>query len=569
MNKDLLKFCVEKGFLLDEEVLKLLSETGDLESAKLVLESVKNTTQKKIITLKIFQDKEKTNNVFSSLPEQNQKKLEKLKIKLGLKIEISKEISSNIQEKPNKDLKQEKNKISDENTNPHSDLHNKISDENTNPHSDLHNKISDENTNPHSDLHKEANVKILSNYLYAGKKLVIKDFINYYRNRFSETRDFLQESPQLDNLVSIGKIYGSRQGISLIGIVSKKRVTKNKNLLFEIEDLTGKIKVIVNQNKKEIYEKAEEIALDSIVGFKGSGNREIFFVNDIVFPDATIPERKKSNVEEYALFIGDLHFGSKLFLENSFLKFIDYLNGKIPNTPEAENIKYLFIVGDVVTGVGNYPNQEKDLKIVDLEEQFIALANILDKVRKDIKIIISPGNHDGVRLMEPQPFLDEKYAWPLYNLKNVILTTNPCQVNIGANDSFVGFDVLTYHGFSFPYYVNNVPRLMMKKAMNSPDLIMKYLLRNRHLAPTHASAQFFPSEEDNLVIKKIPDIFVAGHTHKSTVSYHNNILLISISCWEAMTPYQEKFGNEPDHCKVPMLNLKTREVKILDFEEEK
>jgi len=539
MNKDLLKFCVEKGFLLDEEVLKLLSETGDLESAKLVIESVKNTTQKKIITKEIFQNKEKVNDFFSSLPEKNQKKLEKLKIKLGLEIEISKEVLSNIQEKPNKDLKEEAN------------------------------KISDENTNPHSDLHKEANVKVLSNYLYAGKKLVIKDFINYYRNRFSETRDFLQESSQLNNLVSIGKIYGSRQGISLIGIVSSKRVTKNKNLMFEIEDLTGKIKVIVNQNKKEIYEKAEEIALDSIVGFKGSGNREIFFVNDIVFPDATIPERKKSNVEEYALFIGDLHFGSKLFLENSFLKFIDYLNGKIPNTPEVENIKYLFIVGDVVTGVGNYPNQEKDLKIVDLEEQFIALANILDKVRKDIKIIISPGNHDGVRLMEPQPFLDEKYAWPLYNLKNVILTTNPCQVNIGANDSFVGFDVLTYHGFSFPYYVNNVPRLMMKKAMNSPDLIMKYLLRNRHLAPTHASAQFFPSEEDNLVIKKIPDIFVAGHTHKSTVSYHNNILLISISCWEAMTPYQEKFGNEPDHCKVPMLNLKTREVKILDFEEEK
>jgi len=33
-----------------------------------------------------------------------------------------------------------------------------------------------------------------------------------------------------------------------------------------------------------------------------------------------------------------------------------------------------------------------------------------------------------------------------------------------------------------------------------------------------------------------------------------------------MTPYQEKFGNTPDHCKVPMFNLKTRAVKILDFE---
>jgi len=520
-TKKILAFCVKKGFLLDEEVLKLLSETGDLESAKLVIESVKNVTQKKIITREIFQDKEKANNVFSSLPEQNQKKLEKLKIKLGLKIEISKEIVSDAQEKPKEDSKE------------------------------------------------EANVKVLSMNSHVGKKLGVPDFVNYYRNRFSETRNFLQESPQLNNLISIGKIYGGGQGISIIGIVFNKRVTKNKNLLFEIEDLTGRIKVIVNQNKKEIYEKAEEIALDSIVGFKGSGNREIFFVNDIIFPDATIPERKKSNVEEYALFIGDLHFGSKLFLENSFLKFIDYLNGKIPNTPEVENIKYLFIIGDVVTGVGNYPNQERDLKIVGLEEQFIAFANILDKIRKDIKIIISPGNHDGVRLMEPQPLLDEKYAWPLYDLENVILTTNPSYVSIGANDSSIGFDVLTYHGVSFPYYVNNVPRLMMKKAMNSPDLIMKYLLRNRHLAPTHASAQFFPSEEDDLVIKKIPDIFVSGHSHKSAVTYHNNILLISVSCWEAMSPYQEKFGNEPDHCKVPMLNLKTREVKILDFEEEK
>jgi len=538
-TKEILAFCVEKGFLLDEDVLKLLSETGDLESVKLVIESVKNATQKKIITREIFQDKEKTNRFFSSLPEQHQKKLEKLKIKLGLKIEISKEVVSNAQEKSKEDSKEEKN------------------------------KIADANIIPHKDLYKEANVKVLSMNSHVGKKLGVSDFVNYYRNRFSEIRNFLQESPQLNNLVSIGKIYGSRQGISLIGIISSKRVTKNKNLLFEIEDLTGKIKVIVNQNKKEIYEKAEEIALDSIVGFKGSGNREIFFVNDIIFPDATIPERKKSNVEEYALFIGDLHFGSKRFFEDSFLKFIDYLNGKIPNTPEVENIKYLFIIGDLVTGVGNYPNQERDLKIVGLEEQFIALANILDKIRKDIKIIISPGNHDGVRLMEPQPLLDEKYAWPLYDLENVILTTNPSYVNIGANDSFIGFDVLTYHGFSFPYYANTVPRLMAKKAMNSPDLIMKYLLRNRHLAPTHASAQFFPSEEDDLVVKKIPDIFVSGHTHKSTVSYHNNILVISISCWEDFTPYQEKFGNEPDHAKVPMLNLKTREVKILDFEEER
>ena len=67
-------------------------------------------------------------------------------------------------------------------------------------------------------------------------------------------------------------------------------------------------------------------------------------------------------------------------------------------------------------------------------------------------------------------------------------------------------------------------------------------------------------------MREIPDIIVFGHTHKSGVSYKDNILYVSVSTWEGMTGYQEKLGNEPDYCKVPMLNLKTRAVKILDFE---
>ncbi len=519
-QKDILKFCLTKGLLLDKEVLSLFSETNDFESVKLIVEKIKNNSQQRIITKGIFyQNKEDVNQIFSGLPEENQKILEKIKIKLGLSIEISKEkeiIPS---------FQNEKEKI---------------------------NEIND--------------VRITSKNLSFNKKIEVKDFVKYFRNRFVEMKNVLQEHQELNNLVSINKISGNRQGISIIGLVSDKKVTKNKNMLLEIEDLTGKIKVLINQNKSELYKKAEEITLDSVIGFNVSGNREIVFVNNLFFPDSMIVERKRSSVEEYALFIGDLHFGSKLFLEENFLKFINYLNGEVPNTPEVEKIKYLFIVGDLITGVGNYPNQEKDLEVVDLEEQFEKIAGLLGKIRKDIKIIISPGNHDGVRLMEPQPVFDEKYAWSLYNMKNVILTENPCNLNIGAKENFSGFDVLTYHGFSFPFYANNVSKLMLKRAMNCPEEIMKYLLKNRHLAPTHASAQYFPLEEDALMIRKTPDIFVAAHTHKSGISYYNNILVISTSCWESMTPYQEKFGNEPDHCKVPMFNLKTRAVKILDFE---
>ena len=367
-------------------------------------------------------------------------------------------------------------------------------------------------------------------------------------------------------MVSINKISGKKQNISIIGMVYSKKITKNKNMLIEIEDLTGRITILINKDKEDLYKKAEDIALDSIIGLKGSGSKELFFVSEIIFPEANLNERKRADFEEYALFLGDLHFGSKLFLKKDFLKFIDYINGKVENTPEVKKIKYLFLVGDLVTGVGNYPNQENDLEIQDLEQQFIHLAKVLNTIRKDIKIIISPGNHDGVRLMEPQPMLDEKYAWPIYEIENVIITTNPSTVNIGSKEGFQGFDVLTYHGFSFTYYANNVPKLMIKKAMNTPEEIIKYLLKQRHLAPTHASNQYFPTEKDSLVLSKIPDIILAGHTHKSAVSYYNNILIISTSCWESMTPYQEKFGNKPDHCKVPMFNLKTRAIKILDFE---
>ena len=514
-NKKILEFCLEKGFLVDQSVLSFLNKIDDLQVIQLIIEKIKKTTKSKLITKKIFEeDKGDINQFLNLLPKEKQEKLKKQKEELGLTANTTKEIP--VEKKNHKQLE---------------------------------------------------SVKILSMLSTSSQKLNVTNFIQYFKSRFIQLRKILQENPSLTNLISIGKIFGNRQGFSLIGMISSKRITKNKNLLLEIEDLTGKIKVIINQNKEELYKEAENISLDSVIGFKGSGNKEVMFANEIFFPDAFIPKRKKSPKEEYALFIGDLHFGSKLFLKNSFLKFIDYLNGKVPNTPEVDKIKYLFIVGDLITGIGNYPRQEKDLLIHDLEEQFLGVAELLGKIRKDINIIISPGNHDGVRLMEPQPIFDEKYAWPLYNLRNLIFVTNPSMVNIGKFENFEGLKVLMYHGTSFPYYANNVPKLVKQKAMNKPEKIMKYLLKLRHLAPTQGSVQYFPQEKDNLVIDPVPDIFLSGHTHKSGVAYYNNILLISVSCWEAMTPYQEKFGNLPDHCKVPMLNLKTRQLKILDFED--
>lgn len=513
---EILNFCFEKGLLVDKDLLNLFSETEDSDSVKLIIEKIKNHTQTKVLTRQIVEkNKEKMTQFFHDLPEENQKNLEKIKIKLGLSIEVSRE---------------------------------KISSESI---EEIKTSVS--------------NVKIVSTTPDVCKAFEVKDFVSHFRNKFNNLRNVLQEHSELNKLVSISKISGNNQNISVIGIVYDKRITKNKNIIFEIEDLTGRMKVLINGNKKELFELAEEITLDSVIGFKGSGNKDILFVNDIIFPDTALPERKKSFVDESALFIGDIHFGSKRFLRDSFVRFVDYLNS---DDAEAKKVKYILIAGDIITGVGNYPNQEPDLEVVDLEEQFIGVAELLGMIRKDIQIIISPGNHDCVRLMEPQPVFDEKFAWPLYDLKNVTITKNPSTVNIGSTDNFSGFNVLNYHGFSYFYYAKTLSHLIKQKSANKPELIMQYLLKNRHLAPTHASTQYCPTEKDAHFIDIIPDIFVSAHTHKSAVSYYNNILVVSTSTWEAMTPYMEKMGSIPDFCKVPMINLKTRAVKILDFEDE-
>ena len=88
--QQILKFCLENGLLVDKDVLNLFSETKDIESAKLIIEKIKNYTKQNIITKNVFsENREKVGEFLCELPTKNQKELENLKIKLGLSIEIS------------------------------------------------------------------------------------------------------------------------------------------------------------------------------------------------------------------------------------------------------------------------------------------------------------------------------------------------------------------------------------------------------------------------------------------------------------------------------------------------
>ena len=76
-------------------------------------------------------------------------------------------------------------------------------------------------------------------------------------------------------------------------------------------------------------------------------------------------------------FTSDIHVGSKLFLEKQFVKFIEWLNGNVDTRKDiAEKIKYLVISGDLVDGIGVYPNQDKELSISDIYKQYSVLFDL-------------------------------------------------------------------------------------------------------------------------------------------------------------------------------------------------
>ena len=419
----------------------------------------------------------------------------------------------------------------------------------------------------------EFSTKFLKEYSEVKKKVEVFDFIEHYKIRYNYIRKILQNRLELTDTISINRAFGKmeREKVSLIGLVSSKDITRNNNILMELEDPTGAIKLLISSNKKELFDKAGDIVLDEVIGISGNLGNGIVFVNDLFFPDVPLNgcELKKSPVEEYIAFISDLHLGSKNFLEKEFIKFIKWLNGETGSSEQkkiAKSIKYLFVAGDIVAGIGVYPGQEEDLNIGELGAQYEKCAELFGMIRDDVEIIISPGNHDAIRLAEPQPPFNKNYAKRLYELKNVKLTGNPSLVNFGSSKGFSGFDVLMYHGFSFSYYVDNVDRLRLSGGWDNAGEIMKFLLQKRHLAPSHTSTLFIVDpKKDDLIIDHIPDFFLCGHAHKFILGQHGKTTLMSGSCWETKTKYQVKGGHNPEPGRVPVINLKTREVKLMKF----
>ena len=376
----------------------------------------------------------------------------------------------------------------------------------------------------------------------------IENLISYFKSRYEKLSNILSKRPELRNYTKIADIDDSQDTLSLILMVKEIRSSKNGHKIVEFEDDTGNISVLFSNKNDELFAEAEKLVRDEVIGVIAhkSDDSNFAFGEQIINPGVLPVDEKEMDFG--IVFLSDVHIGSLTFLEDAFQRFIDWINCEYGDEEQrrvAEDIKYLIIGGDIVDGIGVYPNQEKELAIKDITEQYNEAARFLGNIRSDIKIIIAPGNHDASRVAEPQPAVPEEYAKALYELDNVEFISNPGIVSLD------GINVLIYHGRSFDDLVMAVKQFSHERN----DLLMEELLQKRHLAPIYGERTPLASElEDYLVIDEVPDVFHTGHVHINTYRKFKGIHLINSGTFQTQTEFQKIYNIEPTPAEVPILH---------------
>jgi len=375
----------------------------------------------------------------------------------------------------------------------------------------------------------------------------LQDFQLYFQDRFQTLGGILSVRRELQGCVGIEQAKKYSREVRFLGMVRSVRAFGEAQLL-EVEDASGTATVLYKRPPAQ-----DPIVEDEVIGVVGISKENGKILSSQVFhPD--IPETHRftpSADPVWAAFISDVHVGAKSFLGKSWDKFSSWLN-----EPEglAREVKYLVVSGDLVDGVGIYPDQEEELATKDIYAQYEQFAKSLEALPDHLQVVLLPGNHDAVRLAEPQPALPREIQKMFSS--NATFLGNP------SSFALSGVKILAYHGRSFDSWVGRVPGL----TYGTPLLGMRQMLRKRHLSPIYGSkTPIAPEHTDYLAIDREPDIFVTGHVHGVGSEEYRGVRMVNSSTWQAQTPFQLMHNIVPKTGFVPLVHLSSGETITKHF----
>ena len=417
------------------------------------------------------------------------------------------------------------------------------------------------------DTELEIHFDITGNSTTEGK---LTDMLSLFNNRLDKLKRILIQSGRLRNIpIDVSHLIrnqsrysSSNNTATIVGLVNDVRY-KGDNLHFKVEDKTGDVFCVLRppralDNSPEA-KRRNTIAIaglmnDDVVGVTGfinPGSRDMFIVEDVHLPPIGQNQKRtaEGNQAVSVAFVSDIHVGSNTFLQAQWDKMVKWFH----EDPLAKTIKYLVLSGDVVDGVGIYPDQDKELQIIDLYKQYEEMARLIELLPDWVETLILPGNHDAVRPAEPQPSL-EPLIQQYFN--SATFVGNPCDFSLH------GVRALAYHGVSIMDFVSSIRHV----TFGEPEKAMAEMLERRHLAPSwRGKTPLSPEPEDHMVIETIPDIFVCGHVHGHYCGDYKGTTIIQSSTWQDQTGYMRMLGFQPKPCILTVVNLHTHETASIPF----
>ncbi len=377
-----------------------------------------------------------------------------------------------------------------------------------------------------------------------------------FQSRFRALSRLLRGRPQLGNLRPIVELRASEGTSSVLGIVRGVRETPQRHhLILTLDDESGSLEVLVPKGSPG---SRVTFLSDEVVGVRLEFSKEpgrIPRAVGVERPDVPSDRRSgRATRPRRALFLSDLHLGSRSFLGEAWAQLVEFLHEKGPYPELAAAVDHVVIAGDLVDGIGVYPRQERDLAITDVVEQYVELGRRLAELPGRLTIVAIPGNHDAVCPAEPQPALPATLAHRLP--PNVHAVSNP------STFALEGVVVEAYHGRSFDDLIPALPGASYAR----PTEVMKRMLQMRHLAPIYGDrTPLAPLPRDGLVIDPAPDILVTGHAHTYGFDRYRGVLLLNASTWQAETEYQRMRNISPVPARAAVVDLSTLSLVTLDF----
>ena len=194
----------------------------------------------------------------------------------------------------------------------------------------------------------------------------INGYNSLFASRFNKLKRIISDRPESRLLKTIASVKTTKSDDDLYvcGLVTARINERNITKLL-LEDPSGSFEGIIFDN--ELQKTADLLLNDQFIMARvGFGKNSGLIIKDLISPDIPDQATNRSDSETFAVFLSDLHIGSKYFMEDEFSEFVSWISSP---DPVARKIHFVLIGGDVVNGVGIYPNQNKELVCQTIQEQ--------------------------------------------------------------------------------------------------------------------------------------------------------------------------------------------------------